>query len=551
MFRLFDHRAGHYALLLAATAALVLPNLGGPSLWDIDEGNNAEAAREMLESGNWVVPTFNGQLRVDKPALLYWLQLGAYAVFGVNEFAARFPSAVAAMITVLLAYELGRRMFGSASTGLLGGLLLASNVAFCAAGRFANPDALLNLFTVLALLFFWFGYGCGGRLWFVPTAVSMGLAVLAKGPVGVVLPLTVLGLFLLWMGQVRRLFDLRILAGTLAFLLVVLPWYTWVGVETRAVFLRGFLFEHNIFRFVHSMENHKGPIYYYAVVLALGFLPWSVFLGLSAWYSLRTGSGEDPLPAEGNRFPCRFLWCWIAVYFVFFTIAGTKLPNYILPLYAPVALLSARFLDRWRQGIVQPPGWAVAISLACLALLGLGTSFGVLAASGAVALSKVPPVLAGRSAFALVGIIPLLAAIGAGWCLCQRRRVAAVVLLASTAVVFLGLVAGGGSVALESRKAPRALTYAYQAEQGEPDVRVGCYQYFQPSLVFYSGREVQNFANANEVVEFLRCPLPVYLFVPAPVWENELEARVKGPCRLLGRQRDLYRNCEVVVVTNR
>src|ERR1043166_2054327 len=114
MFHRLSHRAVHYVLLLAVSAALCLPNLGGPSLWDIDEGNNAEAAREMLESDNWVVPTFNGQLRVDKPALLYWLQLGAYKIFGVNEFAARLPSALAALATVLLAYELGRRLFGSA-----------------------------------------------------------------------------------------------------------------------------------------------------------------------------------------------------------------------------------------------------------------------------------------------------------------------------------------------------------------------------------------------------------------------------------------------------
>ena len=77
MFRQFDNRWGHYLLLLVATTALFLPNLGGPSLWDIDEGNNAEAAREMLASGNWIVPTFNYQLRVDKPALLYWCQIGA------------------------------------------------------------------------------------------------------------------------------------------------------------------------------------------------------------------------------------------------------------------------------------------------------------------------------------------------------------------------------------------------------------------------------------------------------------------------------------------
>src|SRR5229473_898978 len=146
MIRSLSNRCGHYLLLLALAAGLSFPNLGGPSLWDIDEGNNAEAAREMLESGNWVVPTFNYELRVDKPALLYWLQIAAYRIFGVNEFAARFPSAVAALLTILLTYELARCLFGP-STGLLAGVVLASAVGFCAAAHFANPDALLNLFT--------------------------------------------------------------------------------------------------------------------------------------------------------------------------------------------------------------------------------------------------------------------------------------------------------------------------------------------------------------------------------------------------------------------
>src|SRR5437660_2676149 len=130
MFQRCNHRAGHYGLLLAVSVLLTLPNLGSPSLWDIDEGNNAEAAREMMESGNWIVPKFNYQLRVDKPALLYWLQIGAYRVFGVNEFASRLPSALAALLTVFLAYELARSMFGR-NTGLLAGIVLVSAAGFC------------------------------------------------------------------------------------------------------------------------------------------------------------------------------------------------------------------------------------------------------------------------------------------------------------------------------------------------------------------------------------------------------------------------------------
>src|SRR4051794_10752642 len=148
MFRYVNHRAGHYVLLLSVAAAVSLPNLGGPSLWDVDEAHNAEATREMIEAETWVVPTFNYQLRVDKPALLYWCQMGTYELFGVNEFAARLPSVLAAALTVLLTYELGRLLFGVA-VGLLAGLILASAGMFCAAAHFANPDALLKTFTVL------------------------------------------------------------------------------------------------------------------------------------------------------------------------------------------------------------------------------------------------------------------------------------------------------------------------------------------------------------------------------------------------------------------
>src|SRR5712692_7219330 len=100
MTQSLSNRCGHYLLLLALAAGLSFPNLGGPSFWDIDEGNNAEAAREMLEADNWRLPTFNFQLRVDKPVLLYWLQIFAYRAFGVGEFGARLPSALSGMATV-------------------------------------------------------------------------------------------------------------------------------------------------------------------------------------------------------------------------------------------------------------------------------------------------------------------------------------------------------------------------------------------------------------------------------------------------------------------
>src|SRR5690348_12087155 len=227
MVRLPHTRLGHYALLLAVTAALTLPGLGSLSLWDIDEGLNAEAAREMLESGDWVVPTFNFKPRTAKPALLYWLQALAYQRFGVTELAARLPSALAGAAAVLLTYELGRRMF-SAATGLLAGVILISTIQVCVLAHAATPDALLLACLTLTFWLFWTGFARGGRHWTWAAGLGCGLAVLAKGPVGLALPAAVIGYFLLAQRQLRRLLDARLLAGLLLVVLIAGPWYALV-----------------------------------------------------------------------------------------------------------------------------------------------------------------------------------------------------------------------------------------------------------------------------------------------------------------------------------
>jgi 4-amino-4-deoxy-L-arabinose transferase-like glycosyltransferase len=556
MFRNLHRRAGHYAVLLLVTAGLCLPNLGGPSLWDIDEGNNATCAWEMLEADNWIVPTFNGLLRVDKPALLYWLQIGGYRLFGVGELGARLPSALASAVAVLATYELGRRMFSKRS-GLLAGLVLAASPAFCAAGHFANPDALLCACTALTLLAFWQGFAGRSGFWFVPMGAGMGLAVLAKGPVGLVLPMAVGGFFLLWSRQLRRLASVWLLLGTLAFILVAGPWYVMVGVETKAEFLSGFLGHHNFGRFVRPLENHRGPFWYYGVPLLLGFLPWSVFLGPTVWYglkelwasvvrSLRERNAPLGERADDTGPALRFLWCWIAVYLVFFTLAATKLPNYILPLYPPLAILTARFLDRWRGSAIQPYRGIMPVCLGGLALIGTGTSAAVLMAPRLLD-TAVP----GLALWTALGLVPVLGAAVAGWWLRRQRRGAVVAVVAATAVLFVGALAARGPQVMEAQKAPRPLAEALRTAETEPEIRVACYQYFQPSLVFYCRRQVDQLDDCAQVVDFLCLPLPAYLVVPAPVWENELRGKVPGPCRLVGRQRDFYRRCDVVVVTNR
>jgi 4-amino-4-deoxy-L-arabinose transferase-like glycosyltransferase len=558
MFRFFQGRAGHHLVLAVVCGVLFLPNLGGPSLWDIDEGNNSACSQEMLESGDWVVPHFNGFLRTDKPALLYWLQLAAYYQCGVNEFSARLPSALASLAVVLLTYELGRRLFDPA-TGLLGGLVLASATMFCAAAHFANPDALLDACTVLTFLFLWLAFG-GNSRWLMAAGAAAGLGVLAKGPVAIVLPCAAAGLFLLWSRRLRLLWDRRVLWGVLACVLVFAPWYGWVAAETKAEFLKGFLLDHNFGRFLHPMEGHSGgpagsaaPVrylsgaLYYPLVLLAGLAPWSAFLGPAGWYGLGRRARAD-----GTAEPAyRFLWCWVAVYFVFFAFAGTKLPNYVLPAYAPVALLVARFLERWRRGAVEPSRWLLHGGLLTFALVGVAVAVGLLIAGGVLAPSLVKGQrLPGVETWAAAGALPVLGAAAAWWLIRRQRRGPALAALATAAVVFLGVLAGWGVAAVDAGKAPRPLVQAMPPDQAGRDMRLVCYRYFQPSLVFYSHRNVSLLNNDEEALEQLRYPVEVYLFLPAADWER-LQGRVQSRCRLVSRHRDLYRKCDVVLVTNR
>jgi 4-amino-4-deoxy-L-arabinose transferase-like glycosyltransferase len=598
MFQRFDHRVFHYLLLAVVWAVLCLPNLGAPSLWDIDEGNNATCSDAMYESGNWVVPTFNNHLRFDKPALLYWLQLAAYNVFGVNEFAARFPSALAALVAVLATYELGRRAF-HARVGLLAGLIVASTVAFCASAHFANPDAVLNACTALTLVLFYTGYRRGGGWWSLATGVTTALGVLAKGPVGVVLPSAVLILFLMWERQLRRLWDWRMLAGVLAFLVVAAPWYVWVSLETKGQWLKEFFFTHNVDRWRSPMENHGGPLLYYVLMLILGFLPWSIFFGLASWNAFRElrpnvgqmkagrsllrqilawlamfygalqrgGRGRRLVrsilawlaghwsrPTENpNLSAVRFLVCWFGVYFVFFSLSGTKLPNYILPLYPAVAVLMARVLDRYRLGAIHPAGWVLRLSLVSLGMVGIGFVAIALVAGEVVPLDVLRGrYLPGLEMLAVAGII-LLGGAALAWRYARtNRRANLLALLTTTSVLFTAAVAALGPILVDRSKAPRELVRLLPANQTHREVRVGAYGYFQPSLVFYCQREVAILEGEQQVQDFLDGPLPSYLILPAERWA-ELQPKLGGlgnRCHPLGSKYDLYQGGDIVVVSN-
>jgi 4-amino-4-deoxy-L-arabinose transferase-like glycosyltransferase len=548
MLSLFNHRTGHYGALTLAAALLCLPYLGAPSLWDIDEGNNATCAAEMYQCGDFVLPTFNYQPREDKPALLYWLQMAAYRTLGINEFSARLPSALAAWLSLLAVYELGRCTFGS-TIGLLAGVVLGSTLGLCAAGHFANPDALLHLCTLLTMLAFYrcyvepAGSGIANFAW---AGLWIGLGVLAKGPVALVLPVVAHGVFLWWEGKLSRLCDRRLVWVVVVFVAVAVPWYVAVALETKGQWLSGFLWKHNVGRALEPMENHHGPLWYYPAVLLVGFGLWSCFLAPVVWNTSRRL--RDGTPAD--RSAVRFLLCWIAVYLAFFSIVRTKLPNYVLPAYPAGAILVACLLDDWRGGQARLPGWFVPGSLSALAGVGLLAALGLLLAGGALPAVPLPRRFPGLEKLAWLGVVPFAGAGLAAWHLRRGRRRDVVWTLSLTASAFTAGLAAWAPLAVDACKAPRGLVGCLPPGQLQREVRVACLDYAQPSLNFYCRREVLSCRDCDQALGFLESPLEAYLFLPADTW-RELEPLAPDSTRLLGRRHDLYRNREVVVVGNR
>jgi 4-amino-4-deoxy-L-arabinose transferase-like glycosyltransferase len=564
-----SNRLVHCLILVAVTGLLTLPNLGRTSLWDMDEGVNAECSREMLEGGSWVVPTFNWELRTAKPILTYWLQRPAFELFGVSEWSARLPSALLGIGTVLLTYSLGRRMFDPL-TGLLAGVALASAVQFCVLSHAATPDASLIFCVTLTFYLVWAGSESGGRWWFVPAGAACGLAVLSKGPVGFGLPGLVVVAYFAWNRELRRLFDRRLIWGLLAFAAVALPWYALVTAETKGEYLRTFIGHDNVNRFTTPLEGHRGPPVYYLGALLVLFAPWSCFIGLTAWYAVRGSRTQSPPTIvgglSGEHRPHRFLLCWVAAYLLVFSVAATKLPNYIGPLYPAVALLTARFLTRWRDHLVAPAGWAMAVGVAFVAVTGLLVGVGFLAAGGALSVTGMRT-FPGLEAWAWVGLIPLAAAGAMAWGLRSGNRDLVLATLAAAAVGLVGATAAGPVVVVDRHKAAKELVRESGARQPDRDVRLAAYGYFQESLVFYAGRKVERGVTvdvpgssppqrvvvpftADTAAEFLSLPQPRYLFVPEAVWTDQVAGKVTVPCRVVARRYDFYRNADILVVTN-
>ena len=276
-------------ILLCVCLIVFFFRLGTRPLWDRAEGKHAVTSKEMVLSGDWITTTFNGENFYDKPILFNWLAALSFLVFGFTEFAARLPAAILGLGCVGVTYLLGRRMFGP-TTGFLGGMILATSVLFITLSRAVVHDMALVFFMVLAQYFFYLGYTVEGRrkTYFLLFYGCLGFAVLAKGPIGVLLPGLIIGLLLLLKGQLRFLKEMEMGWGLLIFLMIAAPWYVLISLK-NSDYAGYFFIENNIMRFLSPEADHARPFWFYFPVLLGGFSPWSFFLTLAFIRAVRGG----------------------------------------------------------------------------------------------------------------------------------------------------------------------------------------------------------------------------------------------------------------------
>lgn len=551
-----NDRSRHYLVLVAVGVFVFVTNLGGTRLWDVDEAIFSEAAVEMMHRGDWITPYYNGRLFAHKPPLMYWCQIAAFQVLGTTEFAARLFSALFCIGTLLVTYELGRTLF-NARTGFWSGIILAGCINYVVIARAATPDAHLTFFCTLALLILVRGTRSplsaiaserspkaeqteGSWQPILPPNWStyalsyavMAVATLVKGPVGIILPMAVWGMFLLieqqaanrrqlglpintdqvkpeihatfqqaiwdsckWFLQLfapayflRTVWRMRPLTAIAAVILIAGPWYVLVGQRTNGEFLREFFFVQNVGRASYAMDSHQGPFFYYLLAVCIGTFPWCVLVWPSIVHLARGLRHNDPARA-GFLLVC----CWSCVWIGCFSLVATKLASYIVPAYPAIAIAFAALVDSWLRETSTVP-YRPFLRRAWI-------TFALVAITAFIAVPITTRILFyGELAPALLGLIPLVGAI-IGWQFSERGQIrGAISTLAVVSVLFGPATLGLAVLPIDAHKNTHLLGAAiHQLSTGT--AHVATYKYSPPSLVFYSQIPFDRLRNRDSVAK--------------------------------------------------
>ena len=475
-----------------------------------DEARYAQVAREMFERGDLITPTLGGYLWFEKPALLYWLMIGSYTIFGVSEWSARLGPALCGLLSIFALFWLGGRVSNGVNrVGLCSSLMLGSSLGFIVFSRAASFDVVVTMTLTWALAFFIASETADnekqrGRL-LAGFYVFIGFSLLAKGLIGLVIPLGIVGAYFV----LRRKWPAKPVWASLMWGLplsglVAATWYGPMLARHGAGFVNEFIVQHHFARYLSNTYHHPAPAYFYLVILILLSLPWTPF-ATDALLQVRKWLWKSDDTVTRTR---TFALAWIVVPIVFFSFANSKLPGYILPVLPALAWLGGERLALWLDDGLRGRWTMRATGLLCLTMAASGVTYAEV--TGAfptrTALMIAAPVFMGG----LVALFPL------------RSRV---VQMFSIAAAIGALAVGALHLAAPSYAAQDTAKFLLQAAEAKGYDRTVIYG-LQPddrTPEFYAAGRVTYAENGGPVMyvgleqidkEITRRGGPVLVFVP-------------------------------------
>jgi 4-amino-4-deoxy-L-arabinose transferase-like glycosyltransferase len=515
-------------VILALAIAPYFIRLGGSSLWDANEAFYAETPREMIESGDYLNPTFNYRPRLNKPPLSYWIVVPFYKLFGVSEASERMAIALGAMIMIATAYGLGRLLF-STEAGWLAALCLAIAPRVLMFSRRIMIDVWVSALMSAALLMFVLAEKRPRkrRVFLSLMYASVGLGVLTKGPVAVALPAAALIVYLIVAGRLNKLREMMLPAGLLIVVAIVLPWYAAMYFQHGGGHIESFILKDNLSRFAERAWGPQRGFFFYVPVVFGDLFPSSLMMIPLIWFAvrdrwLRGRHREQDTGAANDTRPSLLLAIWVIVIVGFFSLSKSKEDLYILPAYPALAGLIGGGLARWlRSGRRGLMGWALVAT--ALVIAGAGGLILYMFGEG-----RSPYRLAGASLIGVMGIIGGLAVTAAA--LVGRNRTAA--LSGALAVIACNWVFVVSTLPdFERYKPVRSFCEVVAAEAG-PDSLVGYYRTAYPSMAFYLRRTIFEYYDPFEVEAAFASGKQVFCVMTAADFES-LRARLPAQTRVL------------------
>lgn len=333
-------------IIVGVSLFLLLWKLGSYGLIDVDEGRYAEVPREMFLSGDWLTPRLNYINFFDKPPLLYWGIALSYAAFGITEFAARLVPALWALLGIIATYALGRRMFGPRA-GFLSAIILLTSLMWTVMARVVLTDMAVSSLVFCAIALWWLAITetqiRRRTLWLALFWISLGLGMLAKGPVAPVLCGGSITVYLLICKRWRDLRTMGWLWGIPLFIAVAAPWYIAIALR-HPEYNNAFWYEQNFGRFtgaIANVDHSQGPLFLLQFLPLIVF-PWSVFALPALFFGAKK---LWPIRTDNQR-AIVYLLGTVAFVMLFFSISESKLITYILPVVPPLAIGLAAYFDR-------------------------------------------------------------------------------------------------------------------------------------------------------------------------------------------------------------